>query len=89
MLLVCPVAGKPQVEVMWFKNGVSLAGIPGFFVLMNGSLQQTQTELSDEGLYTCEGKNRLGFIRSPNISLTVASKSASNYPFTEYSGDPL
>lgn len=72
MLIGCPITGKPQVEISWFKDGSPLSEVDDFFVLMNGSLQRPHTKESDGGQYFCEGKNPLGFARTPSIYITIA-----------------
>lgn len=74
LLLDCPILGKPQVEVTWFKDNSPVNEVGDFYILINGSLHRPSTQESDEGLYICEGTNPLGFVRSPSIYLTVASE---------------
>ncbi|XP_053381258.1 hemicentin-1-like isoform X2 [Mercenaria mercenaria] len=72
LLLDCPITGKPQVDVAWYKGNTPVSEIADFFVLMNGSLHRPFTQLSDEGQYVCEGTNPLGIARTPSISVTIA-----------------
>ena len=74
LMIDCPITGKPEVTITWYKSGVLIDGDPDFFVLQNGSLHSPKAQQKDQGSYFCEGKNSLGLARSPNISITIASK---------------
>ena len=70
------------MTVIWFIDKVPVDGLTQFFTLKNGSLQTSETTESDEAVYYCEGTNSLGFIESPNITVTLASMYQCQLPHT-------
>jgi Immunoglobulin I-set domain len=76
--LNCKAEGSPEPKIDWYKDGSPLAIEPGhqmllpsgnlFFLSVTHSRRDT-----DSGVYWCEAKNELGFVRSRNATLRVAT----------------
>ncbi|XP_060702920.1 roundabout homolog 1 isoform X1 [Hemiscyllium ocellatum] len=81
--LNCRAEGKPPPVIEWYRNGERVETSEDDpqsqrTLLPHGSLffyqlNQGRKGKSDEGIYTCVARNRLGYVVSNNASLYVAS----------------
>ncbi|XP_072342827.1 roundabout homolog 1 isoform X3 [Scyliorhinus torazame] len=81
--LNCRAEGRPHPVIEWYRNGERVEtsqDVPQSHrtLLPHGSLfffqlNQGRKGKSDEGIYTCVARNRLGYVESRNASLYVAS----------------
>ncbi|KAJ8034791.1 Roundabout-like 2 [Holothuria leucospilota] len=75
--LNCRADGYPKPEILWYKDREPLdLNNLHYNLLPNGNLflvavRQSRSQ-SDDGVYQCEARNRLGVARSNNATLTVA-----------------
>lgn len=61
--LECKVAGTPEPNIAWFKDGKSVAEVKRYKTRFDGeraTLKITTTELDDEGQYKCVAENMFG-----------------------------
>ena len=71
--LNCPIIGYPTPAITWQKGQVRLTPTTtNHTLLANGSIHIESFQLADQGYYLCEGVNRLGRDRSPDIILQAA-----------------
>ncbi|CAN2388121.1 angiogenesis [Pristimantis euphronides] len=70
----CRAEGNPEPTIEWYRNGESVNFSKGHnSLILGGSLFFLHIKgKSDEGVYTCVAKNRLGIAMSRNASLTIA-----------------
>ncbi|XP_075695324.1 roundabout homolog 4 isoform X2 [Rhinoderma darwinii] len=70
----CRAEGNPEPTIEWYRNGESVNFSKGHnSLILGGSLFFLHIKgKSDEGVYTCLARNRLGTAVSKNASLTIA-----------------
>lgn len=60
-LLPCTASGEPAPGISWLKNGVTLSlEEPRFTIVASGTLQISNLQTSDSGLYTCKAVSETG-----------------------------
>ena len=78
----CLVLGDPKPNLQWLKDGIVIKNSTKFNILKNGTLQILAPQRSDEGSYTCIGRNHFGSIQSVPAKLFIACMSLPrNYLF--------
>ncbi|CAH2311914.1 hemicentin-1 isoform X2 [Pelobates cultripes] len=68
--MLCEATGNPTPEIMWYKNGASLATSAGQRIVGTGALQIAFAQPDDGGLYTCIAENIAGTVNS-TMTLSV------------------
>ncbi|XP_064420214.1 hemicentin-2 [Latimeria chalumnae] len=58
--LPCEAEGQPKPDIVWLKDGRTLAESMRLRVFANGTLEIVQAQRSDTGRYTCRVKNAVG-----------------------------
>jgi hypothetical protein len=72
--LPCEVAGDPQPQITWTKNGVRLSEVdPHYFISESGSLEIFSADPDDTATYSCTAINIAG-VKEKRISLFVQSE---------------
>ena len=76
--LTCSASGFPEPKISWYRNGVEIPTERRRSMLPNGNLYFIRTVSSkrktDNGIYSCKAKNRLGTAYSKNASLFIGSE---------------
>lgn len=60
--LTCSAKGQPKVTYSWFKDGTRI---------QEGQLQFASIKESDNGLYRCQAKNKVGTDQSSELKMNV------------------
>ena len=76
--LKCEASGSPKPQITWYQNGVEVPTDRRRSILPDGNLHFLRTVSSkrktDNGVYQCKARNRLGTVYSKNASFLVASE---------------
>ena len=74
IVLLCPAAGTPTPLITWYKDDVLITGDQlGFVILEDGSLQVSDSEAADSGVYRCVAENDAGKVEH-EVDLKVLGK---------------
>jgi len=74
VVLTCRATGKPSPSLIWRFDGVMIIA-DEHHVLSGDQLEIKQFQDDDQGSYSCEASNRLGFDRKTFV-LFIESKSS-------------
>ena len=85
IVLLCPAAGTPTPLITWYKDDVLITGDQlGFVILEDGSLQVSDSEAADSGVYRCVAENDAGRV-DHDVELKVLGKLLTQLKFIQLS----